>query len=372
MIIEVLFWIMLILIIYPYIIYPLLLVFVPKIKITGEKICYPQISIIVPSQGEGISAKRENCLSLDYPPEKLEIIFVLDGSHFPSAMIEENARIRILRLNKHCGKTTAVNMGIKYARGEIVVLSDCDCLLEKEALKNLVSYFNNSKVGCVVGKISYSCAFSDAARCENIYWRWESIIRYWEAERGMLALGSGGFLALRRKLIEEIPADQGDDFFLPLTVIRKGYYVVYGNDIKVRAKLKQLDYSKQFAMRTRIISKDFNCLLKNLAILNPFRYGRYSFALISHKLLRWLAPFFISALFLLNLALLNKLLYQMLLVAHIAFYLAAGAGRLFPRSQGWRQIFALCYDFFLMNLACLRGIWKAVKGKPIVKWEPLT
>jgi cellulose synthase/poly-beta-1,6-N-acetylglucosamine synthase-like glycosyltransferase len=373
MVIKFIFWLSLILIIYPYLIYPILVLLFPKSfrkKINPFKLF--SVSMIIPARNENVKKKLKNTFELKYPENMLEVIVVNDGSKKIDSNEYKQKNLSIYTILEHSGKSIAQNFALKKAKNEIILFTDCDSFLEEEALNKLMHYFRNPEVGCVTGRLFYKEKETPTAKIENFYWRYECFLRKMESNRNMLTMGSGYFLALRKELVEEIPKDLGDDFYLPIRIIMKGFKVKYADDINCFSDLKNFKSQNQFQMRVRIISKDFRCLIKNYKILNPFKHGKYCFALISHKLLRWFVPIFALVSFIMNIFLIKQTPYNLLFYLQMSFYFSVILGWIFIRKKIlFLKPIIVCYDFFLMNLASFLGIIRAILGRHIYKWEPL-
>ena len=126
-----------------------------------------------------------------------------------------------------------------------------------------------------------------------------------------------------------------------------------------------------FRSKVRVISKDLRGLFKCKAILNPFRYPLYAWGLISHKLLRWLVPYFLIIIFGFNLLLLDNPFYRMTVSLQIAFYGLALLGYLWQIKGKPPRILGIPFSFCLVNLAALVGVARVIIGKKSGQWTPV-
>jgi len=373
--VTLLFWICLGLILYVYAGYPLLL----ASGILGHRkpICQgeelPSVSVLVPAHNEEkvIRSKIENLLQLRYPKDKVEILVGSDGSTDQTDAIVrsfKNPAVQLTRSEKRCGKSVIQNQLVSHSTGTVLVFTDADCFLPPEALRVLLRNFADPEVGLVT-----NCAAilnedeSGVVENEGFYWKYERWLRCQESSRGLLAMASGSFFAMRRSLWTALDANVGDDFVLPLRVAKAGYRNVLERATSARTRIDQNQPQSMLRMKMRIISKDLRGLLKNAACLNPFQTGAVAVSLWSHKLLRWAVPYFLIGLFLSSCALSSHAGYRALAVAQGGFYLLALAGLL--RGGRFRFPWSVPLSFCLVNFAALLGTLHCLSQRTIGTWE---
>ena len=375
----ILFSVCLALILYVYAGYPLLLrmgLFGPRkeCQLRGNET--PLLTVIVPAHNEeaSIGAKIENLLASGYPREHLEILIGSDGS---SDRTEEIVRrygsegVGLVSFPQQHGKSAIQNGLVALANGEILVFTDADCLFEAGALTTLVERFADPANGLVTGRPLF-CNFSETniTHNEGIYLRYETWIRREESARGLLAMASGSLFAMRKELWQPIDKDLGDDFALPLRVARAGSRAVLEPRAVAVTRLTQNGPASMFRMKVRIVAKDFRALLRNRELLNPLRYGGIACALWSHKLLRWLVPYFLLAMFVANLFLLHGALFRGWLGMQIALYSLAFLG-LTLRSAARNPLLSVPGSFCLVNAASLAGTLSCAFGRSFSQWKPV-
>ena len=122
-------------------------------------------------------------------------------------------------------------------------------------------------------------------------------------------------------------------------------------------------------MRVRVINRAMRGILYVKSLLNPFRYPFVSFQLLSHKILRWLIPFFLIVLLVSNCFLLGHWFYNLIFAAQAVFYLCALAGLLAEKLGKRIRIFAIPLYFCVVNAASLVAFFKTVMGQKTVTWE---
>ena len=378
--IELLFWLSALVIVYVYLGYPLLLSLLNQIQHWKPEISpnfIPSVSLIIAAYNEAkvIARKIENSLSLDYPRQKLEIIVASDGSTDGTNEIVRGYApqgVKLVALNPNQGKSTAQNRGVAKATGEILFFTDANVMLRPGAIRKIVRNFADPQVGCVVGKVTYlNEGDTSVSEGEGLYWRYELFLRKKESEIGNFAMGSGPIMALRRELFQPLDPDVGEDFVLPMQTAIKGYRVVYEPEAISEEILFQNTPATMFRSKVRIITKDLRGLFLCRAILNPFKYPLYAWGLISHKLLRWLVPYFLITIFITNLLLLGKPFYNFTLLLQVLFYTLALAGYLWQRNGKPPRVLGIPFSFCLVNLAALVGVARFVMGKKAGRWKPV-
>jgi len=378
--IELLFWLSALVIVYVYLGYPLLLSLLNQIQHWKPEISpnfTPSVSLIIAAYNEAkvIARKIENSLSLDYPRQKLEIIVASDGSTDGTNEIVRGYApqgVKLVALNPNQGKSTAQNRGVAKATGEILFFTDANVMLRPGAIRKIVRNFADPQVGCVVGKVTYlNEGDTSVSEGEGLYWRYELFLRKKESEIGNFAMGSGPIMALRRELFQPLDPDVGEDFVLPMQTAIKGYRVVYEPEAISEEILFQNTPATMFRSKVRIITKDLRGLFLCRAILNPFKYPLYAWGLISHKLLRWLVPYFLITIFITNLLLLGKPFYNFTLLLQVLFYTLALAGYLWQRNGKPPRVLGIPFSFCLVNLAALVGVARFVMGKKAGRWKPV-
>lgn len=384
---EIFFWILAGIILYTYLGYGVLVIalglakdfFFGKqgnISRTNE----PSVTLLVPVYNEEawLKKKIENSLALDYPEDKLKIIVITDGSTDRSADIA-SAHLRILHLHESSrkGKTANINRAMKFVESDIVVFSDANVLLNKGAIRELVSCFQDSTVGCVSGrKQIYMENRSNAASAgEGIYWRFESLIKKWEARLGSCVGASGELYAIRTGLFTEIPEDTiNDDLIISLRIALEGYRIQYAAEARAM-ETASADLEEEFKRKIRIAAGNLQFILRLPEILNPFRHGALAVQFVSHKFLRsFIAPVCFLVLIPLNLLLLagGENVYVALFLLQVIFYGFILAGFLLQKSRFAPKIFFVPMYIILMNVSVLFGTYRYLSGRQTVLWEKAT
>jgi len=264
-----------------------------------------------------------------------------------------------------------LNLAIPLASGEIVVFSDANAMYQKNAIQMLVRNFNDEKIGYVVGAALYiDETITSAGSSENIYWQYEIFLKKIESNLHSVVGGDGAIYAIRRQLYEKLDPEDINDFVNPLQIIQKGYRGVFEAEAICHEQTAG-NFEKEAKRKQRIVNRSFNGLLKNKAVLNPFRYGLYSLELFSHKLLRWLVPLFIfiAGLGILILAQMGVLFFQICLLFCIGFIWCIMLGVILKNKPTTPPILLLPYYFYLVNINSLIGVLQSLRGHVQITWS---
>jgi cellulose synthase/poly-beta-1,6-N-acetylglucosamine synthase-like glycosyltransferase len=375
-VLEVVFWVSVAAVVYVYAGYPLLLrALAGRRAVSGPvRQEFPPVTLIVSVFNEEgcIRVKLENCLALDYPADRLEVIVVSDAStDGTDAIVAGFAAhgIRLLRMPERGGKTVGLNAAVAQARGDVVVFSDANAMYRPDAIQALVAPLADAGVGAVIGESGYVEPDSDAGRSESLYWRYETAIKRLESLSGSVVGGDGAIYAVRRSLYLPMTADALSDFVNPLQVVRSGYRCVYEPAASSREETAA-GFDKEFRRKVRIVNRAWRALMTMKDLMNPLRYGRFAWQLVSHKLLRWLVPGFLLMAFVANLGLVGqRTVYDAALIAQLLFYGFALAGALLRDREKLTTLLYVPYYFCLVNVASARGILEAYRGKTYTTWS---
>lgn len=381
-IIEILFWVLVFLVLYTYIGYGILITILAKIKqwISPEKPFNPEfepaVTMIVAAYNEAdwIREKAENMLALDYPPEKMQILFVTDGSDDETPEILRNfERIRVLHKPERAGKIAAMERAVTFAENPILIFSDANALLNKEAVRNIVRHYHNSEIGAVAGekRIIVSDADSASGAGEGAYWKYESYLKKMDFRFYSVVGAAGELFSVRKDLYEPVEPDTLlDDFMISLRVNQKGFRTAYEPGAYA-SELPSASVEAEWTRKTRIAAGGIQSIMRLLPLLNPFAYGRLSFQFISHRVLRWtLVPVSLVLIFLLNIVLTGyKPVYDILIFLQIIIFLLALIGYFLENKKIRFKFIFIPYYVIMMNLAVFVGFKRYYSGKQTVLWK---
>jgi cellulose synthase/poly-beta-1,6-N-acetylglucosamine synthase-like glycosyltransferase len=375
MFVQIIFWICLFFIFWPYLGYMMTLQIISLLYTKRVKIkdSHPYISFVITVYNEEkrIRQKIENTLSLAYPRDKIEIIVVSDGSTDQTDDIVrtyQNQGVRLLRIPERHGKHFGQGQGIHAARNDLIILTDATTFLQQDSLLKIARNFADPSVGCVSGEDRFMNADSSASG-EGLYVKYEMELRGLEGLVGSLVGVSGCFYAVRKKLCSNWIDNMSSDFYIPIIAHMNGFRTVLDRDAIGVYNIPD-DPRKEFDRKVRTVVHGLEVLFKFRGILNPFRYGFYAGQMISHKLLRWLVPFFLLLLFVANLLLAEQgLFFLITLLGQILFYLL-GIMAVAIRSLRNIAIFKVPLFFIMVNSSIFIAWFYFFTKRDFAAWEP--
>lgn len=384
--VELIFWSFLLIIFYTYLGYGITLYIITRLgrlfnKKTRKNIhshhSFPHLTLLVAAYNEEaeIINKIENSLSLHYPKDKLQLIFVTDGSNDKTPeLVTSYSEILHLHRSERRGKLAAVHRAMEHVKGEITVFTDANTILNANALENITRHFADPKVGAVAGEKCVISEKEDAAAGagEGFYWKYENALKRWDSELYSVVGAAGELFAIRTRLYEAVPPDSIiEDFYMTLRIAQKGYRVVYEPEAKAMEH-PSANAGEELKRKIRIAAGGIQSIVRLKPLLNVFKYGTLSFQYISHRVLRWtLAPLGLFFVLLCNiiLAFSGSSFYQILLLGQLLFYTFALVGYCLENRKLKLKVFFIPYYFFLMNYAVYAGFIRYLKGRQTVLWE---
>lgn len=386
---KIVFWFLLFVVFYAYIGYGILLFIIIKIKrLSGQsKISLPDpayepdvtLFIAAYNEKEFVAEKIKNSLELEYPAEKLHMVWVTDGSDDGTPdELRKYPGVEVYHLPQRSGKIGAMNRGMSFVKTPVVVFCDANTMLGKESIRRIVNLFSNPKVGCVSGEKRIFNKDKDAAAGagEGLYWKYESKLKKWDAELYSVVGAAGELFAIRTELYREVERDTLlDDFIISLRVARDGYTIQYDPEAYA-IETASANVKEELKRKIRISAGGIQSVIRLRSLLNFFKYGTLSFQYISHRVLRWtLAPlallFLIPTGFILafNEGLVGLGLFSVLFWMQCLFYISALLGWYLENRSIRIKLLFVPYYFFIMNLSVFLGLKRYLKGSQSVNWE---
>ncbi|UAM96764.1 glycosyltransferase family 2 protein [Polaribacter litorisediminis] len=386
---KILFWILLFIIIYTYVGYGILLFLIIKIrrffkigkKVEIDATYEPEVTLFIAAYNEKdyVEAKMKNTLELEYPKEKMHIIWVTDGSDDGTPdLLQGYPNTTVYHLDARNGKIGAMNRGMDFVKTPIVIFSDANTNLGKESIRRIVNLFGNPKVGCVSGEKRIIDKESDVASGagEGMYWKYESALKKWDAELYSVVGAAGELFAIRTKLYRHVEKDTLlDDFMISLRVAQDGYTIQYDPEAYA-IETASANVKEELKRKIRISAGGIQSVVRLRSLLNIFKYGTLSFQYISHRVLRWtLTPLClvllipILSVLAVHEGLFSFKLYSVLFWLQALFYAAALLGWFLENRETRIKILFIPYYFFIMNLSVVLGFFRYMKNTQSVNWE---
>lgn len=376
-------------VIYTYIGYGILLYLLVKIKrmfagkkVAGKNAPYePEVTLFIAAYNEKdyVADKMKNSLSLDYPTDKLRIVWVTDGSDDGTPeLLKQYPQATVLHEPGRNGKIGAMNRGMKLVNTPIVIFSDANTMLGKESIRRIVRLFETPTVGCVSGEKRIIDKEEDVASGagEGLYWKYESALKKWDAELYSVVGAAGELFAIRTELYREVEKDTLlDDFIISLRVAQEGYTIQYDPEAYA-VETASANVKEELKRKIRISAGGIQSVVRLRSLLNVFKYGTLSFQYISHRVLRWtLTPLCLLLLIPAGFALawseglFSTGVYALLFWMQLAFYLAALTGWFLENRSTSIKVLFVPYYFFIMNLSVVLGFMRYMKKAQTVNWE---
>ena len=357
-----LFWLCLAIVVYTYVGYGLilyLLVFIKRLAIKAKPLaditddCLPEVTLMVCAYNEEdiISEKISNTHSLDYPADRLHLVWVTDGStDNTNSILSTYPDVKIVFSPERRGKSAALKHGIKEVSTEIVMMTDANTMLNPEAIREIVRLMQDPKVGCVSGekKVMAKSDSDEAAQGEGLYWKYESTLKRLDSELYSAMGAAGELCVIRRQLMTDIPDDTLlDDFVISMEIVRMGYKIAYTSKA-FAMEYGSADLHEESKRKRRIAAGGLQSSWRLRSLMNPLRHPVVAFQFVSHRVLRWtITPVCLFALIPLNTILVlsgEGIIYTIIWILQILFYASALAGMRISKY------------FVFMNLNVFRGM----------------
>lgn len=373
---TILFWLSLFIIFYTYIGYGIVLFLAVKFfarkRILPSTGFTPTLTVIIAAYNEEniIQAKIENTLALDYPADKIRYIVVTDGSTDATpSIVAAFPQVKLMHIDERNGKIAAVHRVMKEVDTDIVVYTDANTFLNKEALRLMMRHYADPETGAVSGEKRVQVdESSDATAGEGFYWRYESKLKKWDSELYTVVGAAGELFSIRTALYQPVPQNALlDDFMISMMIVLKGYRIIYEPDAYAMEK-SSANVEEELKRKVRIASGGIQSMVWLKQLLNPFPRPLLSFQYISHRVLRWtVTPLLMILVCILNIWLVADgagWLYRLLLVMQAGFYALAIMGWIFEKKSIRVKVLFIPYYFCVMNYAVLSGMLRYIRTRP--------
>ena len=372
---KVLFWMCIFLVFYTYVGYGVLLWLLVKIKriVRGRPTlpdlpaddALPDVTFLVCAFNEQdvVDQKIENTRLLDYPREKLHLMWVTDGStDDTNQRLAQYPDVQVVFTPERRGKTAALNHGLSLVTTPITVMTDANTMVNAEAIRHIVRCFQDPKVACVAGekRVIARHESQTAAQGEGLYWRYESTLKKLDSEL-YSAMGAAGELnAIRTALYQPMPENALlDDYVMSMRMVDAGYRIAYTPDAYAM-DYGSADLAEESKRKRRIAAGGLQSTWWLLGMLNPFRRFVVAFQLLSHRVLRWtVTPCALMALIPLNVLLVFMnagTVYTVCWLLQLLFYVAAFLGWWLSQHGRKNKLLYVAYYFLFMNFNVFRGM----------------
>ena len=382
---KILFWLSLFIVFYTFLGYGILLYFLVKIRrvLKGKRILpgldqdFPSLTLVVAAYNEEdlIVEKIQNTLALNYPADKLSLLFITDGSNDKTPdLITLYPQIKLMHSSARNGKIHAIHRAMHEVNSEVVVFTDANTFLNKDALLLIARHYADPKVGAVSGeKRVMQDAVSDATAGEGFYWKYESTLKKWDSELYSVVGAAGELFSVRRSLYREVESDTIlDDFMISMLIAQQGYRIIYEPDAYA-SELSSDNIKEELKRKVRIAAGGIQSVLRLEKLFFPFSFPLLWFQYISHRVLRWtVTPFLMILVFILNVLICfqsGNVIYWLIMAGQLLFYGAAFAGWMLEKKKIKVKALFVPYYFCVMNYAVIAGIRRYYEGSQSAAWE---
>jgi poly-beta-1,6-N-acetyl-D-glucosamine synthase len=378
---KIIFWIIFGIIFYANVGYPIVLYLLSNLvkfkkkKELNKNNELPKVSLLIAAYNEEkvIGSKIENCLALDYPQDLLNVWIASDGSSDNTNNIVKEYSLRYENIHllefPRTGKAGMLNSAVRSVNGEIVVFSDANTEYSTDALKMLINHFMDSDVGCVSGRLIYRNPDKIiSGKGESFYWKYETALKKMESKLGYVAGANGAIYAIRRDLFEQFPSRTiNDDFTLSMKIVEKGFKNIYEENAKVYEDVAP-NMESEFNRHVRDGAGHYIAVIYLLDLLNPL-LGLRSFIYWSHRIFRWMVPFLMISLFIVNIFLLKGFIYKSLFISQVIFYLFAIVGWAGIKYSRLPFLVYVPFYFCNLNFALFLGFLRVATNAQKTTWE---
>lgn len=384
---EWVFWISSFLVIYPYIVYPLILVVLNRIiprrigRVDNaiDSNSDLKVTLIVSAFNEerSIRQKLENALQTEYPPQLIEVIVVSDGStdktdSIVSDFAKSHSNIKLIKIPDQSGKTHGLNVAVPQASGEVVVFSDANAMYQPDAIGRLVAAFNDPEIGYAVGSALYHDEDVEAVNVsEGLYWKYELWIKSLESIFYSVVGGDGAIYAIRKPLFRELSSIDISDFVNPLQIIAAGHAGVFLSEAR-SYEGGASNFHEEFKRKRRIVNRSWGAVVRHMHIFSPKSHGKFLFMLFSHKVIRWwsgiLVLFAMFSSLMLSWMSGSGFYLTMFVSIFLTIVIALAGWHCDRRDLPMPKLVYLLYYFYLVSIAGSLGILDYIKGTNYATW----
>jgi poly-beta-1,6-N-acetyl-D-glucosamine synthase len=382
---EIFFWISLFIVFYTFVGYAFVLYFLVRLRrlIKGKRFApgmdqdFPSLTLVIAAYNEEniIEEKIRNTLELSYPEHKLNLLFITDGSSDRTPdIIASYPQIKLMHTPARSGKIQAIHRAMHEVDSEVVVFTDANTFLNKEALLLIARHYADPTIGAVSGeKRVMQDEVSDATAGEGFYWKYESTLKKWDSELYSVVGAAGELFSVRGALYKPVQSDTIlDDFMISMLIAQQGYRIVY-EPAAYASEVSSDNIHEELKRKIRIAAGGIQSILRLKKLFNPFSFPMLSFQYISHRVLRWtITPFLLILAFVLNIVIVASSggwFYTLILIAQALFYFLAFLGWMLEKRKIKVKALFVPYYFCVMNYAVLAGIVRYIKGSQSAAWD---
>ncbi|MDZ7846159.1 MAG: glycosyltransferase [Owenweeksia sp.] len=309
-----------------------------------------------------IRQKIEASLKTDYPAGKLSLCIGSDASSDRTdGIIKELQKVfttsNSSAFETRTGKAAIINDLVRQSEAELLLLTDANIIFNRATIPHLVQAMQNPKVGIAGGEINYAQVGQHGiSRQEDLYLRWENQLKKIESTVFGCAMGvEGGCYLIRKGLFPGIPPRYYmEDFYVSLSVLKSGYQVRIAPHARCSEDVSTHS-TEEYKRKVRISIGNFQNL-RSFGKLILSRFFPLGFIFLSHKVLRWLTPFFLLTLMVCSTLLAPTGLFYALFAGLYMILIGLGLFGILFSQKRFAGNSKISRPFYLHELSIVRGV----------------
>ncbi|WP_340264218.1 glycosyltransferase family 2 protein [Sphingobium mellinum] len=353
---------------WPFLVYPAILRLLPTRAEQPAPGAPPSASLLFCAYNEAAAMpeKLANLAMLKARHPGLEILAFDDGSSDDTARLIEaqGDLVTLLRGPGRSGKAHGMKQLAARARGDILIFTDANVLLDEDAIARLLARYADPRVGGVLGSLHYMGEGESAtASVGSLYWRIEERLKDEESRTGNVMGADGSIFSIRRALYPDFPDSVLDDLTVSMAVVFAGHRLVKARDVIARERLVA-GRGDEYRRKVRIAARAWHThhhlrpQLRRMSALDRFKYA-------SRKIVRWFGGLFILTGAIAAAVLAFRLSPLLALAGAALALLLLGLGL---RAKG--GALAAIVDILIAYAATLQGVARAMSGRTVTVWNP--
>jgi len=263
----------------------------------GAPAAMPHVTAIVATRADAVAVRErvDDLLRSEYPAALLDVVVAYDArTTEPMATWsgEEAGRVQVVRGDEPGGKATALNAGVRAARGEILVFADSGQRFGADAIALLTRALLRPDVGAVSGRLELAQGAKAPALPLRLYWSLERWLRRREADVHSAIGVTGAIYAMRRALWTPLPAGLIlDDLFVPMQLVLAGHRIAFVDEARAYETRATTD-GNEYRRKVRTLTGVLQLCAWLPRTLTPLRNPAWV-QFVTHKLLRLLTPYWL-------------------------------------------------------------------------------
>ncbi len=329
----------------------------------------PVISFVIAAHNEldNLPGKIETIKAQSYPPEKVQIVIVSDGSDDGTfEFLEGRSDVTWMHYEPAAGKPTALNRGVEMATGEVVIFTDARQKLSNNAARVLVERLAQPGIGAVSGELVLGSSGTADAANVSLYWKYEKWIRNNESQLFSTTGATGALYAVRKSDAVSLPADTLlDDFVIPIVLLKNGRRTVF-EPRAIAYDIAEEDASQEFVRKVRTLAGNYQVFSRHKWLFSPLK-NKVWWQFLSHKVARLLVPYAMLIAFLASISSSSPVLMTMAWLQAV-FYILGLLGLLLP-TLSTAKVVNIIKVFLQLNAAAVVAGFNYLSGRTSVRWK---